>query len=290
MAATNLTRWGMLAAALAAIAVAGLVGATGGLAFSPGGLSAASPEHEPMGGVTSHAELSAKCTACHVPPRDTGTMSQRCTACHADTRAEFGDTTKTHGSLARGERCIECHTEHRGPNGVLVRSAHDDKTFPLTGKHATTTCDGCHNGAVTMADFRRAPKTCIGCHEDKDEHRGTFGTDCASCHNTTSWKDATLRHEEFPLDHGTRGTTPCKTCHQTPTDYKQYTCYGCHEHDPARVQRQHDDEVRGRNLDDCLSCHRGGSKHGERGERGERRERGEGGERRRRGRDHDGGL
>ena len=107
-----------------------------------------------------------------------------------------------------------------------------------------------------------APATCVGCHEKDDTHRGTMGADCGSCHGTTRWGDATFAHEAFPLDHGREGRIPCRTCHEDPANYTSYTCYNCHEHSRERVARDHRGEVRRANLDDCLACHRGGSKHG----------------------------
>ena len=81
---------------------------------------------------------------------------------------------------------------------------------------------------------------------------------------------------EFPLDHGSRGrASECSVCHQdAPRSYRTYTCYGCHEHSPARVAAEHREEGV-RNLDDCVRCHATGREHEGRGERGERR-RGEG--------------
>ena len=57
----------------------------------------------------------------------------------------------------------------------------------------------------------------------------------------------------------------CSTCHENRANYKQYTCYGCHEHSRDRVLRQHRGEVRTTNLDDCIRCHQGGREHGEGG-------------------------
>jgi hypothetical protein len=42
-------------------------------------------------------------------------------------------------------------------------------------------------------------------------------------------------------------------------DYKKYTCYGCHEHTPANIRREHVEEGI-RNFDNCVECHRSGDK------------------------------
>ncbi|EWS58946.1 hypothetical protein Y695_04654 [Hydrogenophaga sp. T4] len=47
----------------------------------------------------------------------------------------------------------------------------------------------------------------------------------------------------------------CETCHKNPADYRQYTCYGCHEHTLANVREEHEEEGI-RNFDNCVKCHR----------------------------------
>jgi len=51
-----------------------------------------------------------------------------------------------------------------------------------------------------------------------------------------------LRHT-FPVDHGERGPSSCRTCH--PGSVKTYTCYGCHEHTFAETIAEHAGEVSG---------------------------------------------
>jgi hypothetical protein len=52
------------------------------------------------------------------------------------------------------------------------------------------------------------------------------------------------------LGHG--GGTTCATCH--PSGFVSYTCYGCHEHDPASVRSEHLEEGIS-NFENCVSCH-----------------------------------
>jgi hypothetical protein len=56
-------------------------------------------------------------------------------------------------------------------------------------------------------------------------------------------------------DHNTR----CVTCH-VRNDYQQYTCYGCHEHTPANIRREHVEEGI-RDFNDCVECHRSADEH-----------------------------
>jgi hypothetical protein len=97
---------------------------------------------------------------------------------------------------------------------------------------------------------------------------------CAQCHSAQGWKPATFDHERlFALDgdHNAR----CETCHVN-NDYSRYTCYGCHEHTPANVRAEHEEEGI-RNFDNCVKCHRNATD--------EPKEGGEGGGRDRRERD-----
>ena len=111
---------------------------------------------------------------------------------------------------------------------------------------------------MRTTSIKARPRSCAGCHTKDDAHRGTFGTDCAACHNTDAWKPATFQHI-FPLDHGGKGIIACATCHTVPGNYKAYTCYNCHN--PADIQRLHSfAEMMGTNITDCVRCHPTGQK------------------------------
>jgi len=52
---------------------------------------------------------------------------------------------------------------------------------------------------------------------------------------------ATFDHNQYFVldrDHNAR----CVTCH-LGNDYKRYTCYGCHEHTPDNIRREHIEEA-----------------------------------------------
>lgn len=176
----------------------------------------------------------------------------RCESCHREYQAPF---VASHVA-AWGRDCQSCHDgrDRFGKN----QFSHDTTALPLDGAHTTTDCQVCHTRTSTLAGFAQAPTTCVGCHRKDDRHRGSMGDDCASCHTTRTWEGATFQHDVFPITHGEGGPVPCKTCHDDRTNYKRYTCYGCHEHSPARVQAEHRGEVRTSNLDNCLECHTGG--------------------------------
>lgn len=300
------TRWGILVALVALTGSSLSWYLSGGAIFSPGGLNA-EPDSTPLGGVVSHAALGTRCGACHAVPFSGRTMQGLCLECHTEITAELRDSASLHGSLAQGGSCISCHTEHHGPRASLTRldgggagmpegflaghvraygSAcgachrkndpfvrrrfnHDSTAYPLTGAHFRVTCEECHAGTRDLAGFKNAPTDCNSCHQKVDKHRGGFGSDCASCHEPTSWEAASFEHS-FPISHGGRGRVTCRTCHDTQGDWKRYTCYGCHEHTPARVAAEHREEgMGGRDLSDCVRCHSTGREHeGGEGHRG----------------------
>lgn len=203
-----------------------------------------------------HAALTTDCFACHAPFR--GTPAARCETCHKP--AQIGITTskgkplpqrpgKTpfHGKLAKAD-CIACHSDHAGP--LLAQSRVHAFDHTLLQPEAARQCASCH----------RAPKTAV--------HQGVKGN-CATCHNIKGWTPASFDHDRyFRLD--SDHNVACTTCH-VRNDFKRYTCYGCHEHSPARVIAEHREEGI-RKIEDCARCHRrgeGGEHHGDgRGEHG----------------------
>ncbi|MDQ8154645.1 MAG: cytochrome c3 family protein [Gemmatimonadota bacterium] len=259
------SRVGLVAAVLVAVLVAVVWRTDGGAMFSPGALHAADSTPALRGGVRAHAELSARCDACHAAPWSATRMDARCLQCHDDIQTALADTTTLHGAMRDVRACVTCHGEHAGAESpafkrVRLGEMHQRLGFPLTGAHRALACEKCHRNASTLTGYARAPKTCIECHRSEDKHKGGFGEDCGSCHGTRRWTGARFEHRVFPLDHGEGGRIACKTCHENPSNYKQYTCYNCHEHSRARVEREHRGEVRAQNLDDCVRCHRGGRK------------------------------
>jgi hypothetical protein len=70
------------------------------------------------------------------------------------------------------------------------------------------------------------------------------------CHTTTNWAVHYSGHD-FPLNHGGAGSE-CTTCHTSSFD--DYTCFQCHEHDPAETADKHAEEGI-TDLSDCAGCH-----------------------------------
>jgi hypothetical protein len=83
---------------------------------------------------------------------------------------------------------------------------------------------------------------------------------------------ATFDHDKYFVldrDHNVK----CVTCHER-NDYSRYTCYGCHEHSPEKIRREHIEEGI-RDFKNCVECHRSADEHDirmpGRGRKGERR-------------------
>lgn len=242
---------------------------------------------------SAHASLGNDCFACHQPFM--GASETRCQSCHKladigikDTQgqplARKGKTAKFHHALANPD-CMGCHSIHKGSKltqGDIRTFSHDllppdirrdcasCHTKPTNALHRplTANCSACHNSdAWKPAQFSHEtlPKTalaqCQSCHEKPQNrmHRPFTGS-CGSCHSTKAWEPATFNHNRYFVldkDHN----TDCATCHTGNlsgiggTDFKQYTCYGCHEHTPAKIRAEHLEEGI-RNFNNCVKCHR----------------------------------
>lgn len=195
-----------------------------------------------------HAALATDCFACHAPLR--GASTERCVACHAlpdiGLRTTQGVPIRTvvagranplkmsfHQELMEQD-CMACHSDHAGPK--LTQRSRKPFSHELLREATRNSCASCH----------AAP--------DNNLHRRAGASaDCAQCHTSTAWKPATFDHDKlFVLDRD--HDAPCETCHKG-NDYRGYTCYGCHEHTPAKVRREHVEEGI-RDFENCVECHR----------------------------------
>jgi hypothetical protein len=187
------------------------------------------------------------CRTCHTGTgNDFSYTAQTCTDCHTQHDAAF----MTQHIQERGSKCVNCHDGAGNMKGF-----DHNRVFVLDGRHAAVQCLTCH----VEEKFRGTPSECVACHGEPEIHAGLFGTDCAACHTTTAWAPAMLTQHTFPLDHGEQGEIACAVCHTE--SYVTYTCYGCHEHEPAETQRQHAKvDLVSTPLNDCAACHPTGRK------------------------------
>ena len=188
-------------------------------------------DHGKTGFPLSGSHKSAACAECHINGVYKGTP-KNCYACHASKDAHKGQF---------GTDCGSCHNPSSWKN---VSFDHSKTGFQLSGLHTNVQCSACHANNV----FKGTPKNCYACHAAKDAHAGQFGTDCASCHNPSGWKNVSFDHGKtaFPLL-GSHTTVKCSACHVnnvfkgTPKN-----CYACHAAKDAHG---------GQFGTDCASCH-----------------------------------
>jgi hypothetical protein len=175
------------------------------------------------------------CISCHTPERPKNHWTAQCSACHSTNAwlpASFDH------NAAGATDCNSCHTADR-PNN-----------------HWTAQCSACHNtNAWKPAAFnhRAAGATnCLDCHTG-NRPNNHFSGQCSQCHSTNAWKPASFKHS-FPMNHE-GANQQCQLCH-TNNNYNAYTCYGCHEHTPAKMQDEHDEVNNFSN--NCVRCHANG--------------------------------
>ena len=260
--------------------------------------------------VSAHAELATDCFACHAPLR--GAAPDRCITCHAlpdiGLRSTKGvaitnATVKAafHQQLTE-QNCMACHSDHAGPK--LTERSRKPFSHTLLQVGTRQKCESCHGapnndvhrnlsrgcgqchttGGWTPATFDHAllPKAelsrCESCHKPPTDslHRQIKGN-CGQCHSPVGWKPASFEHDKlFRLDRDHNAS--CVTCH-AGDDYSKYTCYGCHEHTVANIQRKHQKEGI-QNFENCVECHRSangepegkGSREGNRSGEGRKRD------------------
>jgi hypothetical protein len=179
------------------------------------------------------------CDTCHEPAKKWRDAPSDCNACHRKDDVHKG---------ALGTKCADCHGEN---DWKEAKFDHDKTRYALTGKHVETKCVDCHRKG---ADYKDAPRACIGCHRRDDEgakgHKGQYGERCESCHGTKGWKPSTFDHDRdtrWAL-RGKHRATKCADCH-TGHLYRQPTktdCWSCH---------RKDDKHEGTLGRDCGACH-----------------------------------
>jgi len=161
-----------------------------------------------------------------------------CEQCHADVHA---------GQFKREQTCASCHTLTAWKQ--LTFDHGRDTNYPLTGKHQTSSCAGCHPVAtlkgIKTAKYVGVERACDACHADVHVGQFTQGTSapksCDACHDTADFKETTFQHRppftDYTLD-GAHKRVACEGCHPafqvarnvTAVRYKPVprNCEGCH--------------------------------------------------------------
>lgn len=225
-------RWVLAIIAANAIALVALAFVYPHLMVGPGTLAAG------------HADLATDCFACHAPFR--GASAERCITCHALADIDVKRSGKSVGAGAAGtttpfhrdllsKDCMACHTDHAAPR--LTQTTRRSFAHALLAPAVAAQCVSCH-----------APPEAAS-HRD-------LGTACATCHRTSGWKPASFDHDKyFVLDR--HHNVSCVTCH-AEADRHRTTCFGCHEHQPEQIRREHRKEGI-LDVSHCVGCHRSAS-------------------------------
>ena len=186
-----------------------------------------------------HQDLTDDCFACHTP--FFGASEERCVSCHVV--EDIGIRTTARETIAEPEMrmpfhqhlteqdCTACHADHTG-----TRLADNPHPFShlLLKPETREQCSNCHV----------APKNEV--HQNLTEN-------CTQCHSATAWKPAMFDHDEF-FELDKHHNTTCVTCHVNNV-HTEFTCFGCHEHTPTNIRREHEEEGI-REFDNCVECHR----------------------------------
>jgi hypothetical protein len=197
-------------------------------------------------------------------------LSTECITCHTkDYQSTTNPPHVSAGPAFAASNCTTCHSFDTWANAKFDHNA--DTNFPLTGAHINTPCTTCHvNNNYTGS----LPTTCggSGCHlstwqQTNNPPHQTAGpafalSNCASCHNTTSWTTANFNHNtqtNFPLT-GAHISTPCATCHvnNNYTGSLPTTCggSGCHLSTWQQTNNPpHQTAGPTFALSNCASCH-----------------------------------
>ncbi|MBT4994078.1 MAG: hypothetical protein HOM93_11740, partial [Candidatus Marinimicrobia bacterium] len=176
-----------------------------------------------------------------------------CGACHTDVHAnEFIDQT-----------CDDCHNEN---NWAAARDDYDhdfETNFALRGAHKQLDCEKCHTASQKAAgDFQVQQfsglkfNLCTNCH--RDEHKGSFGTNCLKCHTENTFKQedvaGAFNHQttRYPLV-GMHVTVECALCHTKVDRFKLTAsfdqCSDCHADNHAGIFQKPERD------NSCDQCH-----------------------------------
>jgi hypothetical protein len=170
------------------------------------------------------AHLTVACDACHQAPRlhprrdAAGALVSvfkpvphaECSACHTD----------PHGGRL-GATCSSCHVTTSFTTVNRAGFDHARTRFPLLGRHASVSCERCHDFSPGGKVIRDRPfAACTDCHADAHAGGATVAgraADCAGCHSVDGWRPATFtvaQHQatRFPLA-GRHASVPCADCH-----------------------------------------------------------------------------
>ncbi len=198
----------------------------------------------------------AECASCH---QNNNYKEYTCYGCHEHSPAKIRQAHEK-VKIYSHQNCILCHPGgDKEESKIILRSIKDrhasantltDSTYVRLEGDKQTSHDSLKGQSISK---------CVSCHRSPfDDLHQTGNQNCTQCHFTDRWRPATLDHAQyFRFDGNHR--SECQTCHRD-NNYREYTCYGCHEHSPGKIQEEHLEEGIS-NYQDCVACHPSGNEH-----------------------------
>jgi len=190
------------------------------------------------------------CLDCHAN-RNFEDISSNCVSCH---QTNYDNATNpNHIAAGFSTDCASCHNTNPG----WSPSTFDHNLFPLTLGHDVQDCAQCH----TTVNYSDTSADCASCHQinydnttNPNHIAAGFSTDCASCHNTNpGWTPSTFDHSLFPLTLG-HDVQDCAQCHTT-ANYSDASpdCVSCHQ--TTFNNTTNPNHIAAGFSTDCASCH-----------------------------------
>ncbi|HAN79158.1 MAG TPA: hypothetical protein DCQ31_16025, partial [Bacteroidales bacterium] len=191
-------------------------------------------------------------------------LGTQCYTCH---QTEYQTATAPdHKAANYGTNCEDCHNVF---SREWKATGFNHGFFPLSRGHAITDCKECHK-----VENEKLNPACITCHTDDFNKAAdpnhvslNFPNECQYCHTTSPGWDtkSNLNHDikYFPIYVGIHGGKwdNCIDCHNNQSDFKDASCLGCHEHNQADMDDEHNGKRDYAYLSSaCLNCHPKGRK------------------------------
>lgn len=208
------------------------------------------------------AHRTADCSDCHQSESMVrfDVLGVNCIDCHREDYMATSDPNHTEAGFP--EDCSVCHPVN---SFQWTGAGFNHNFFPLVQGHSGRECSECH----TSGTYSDANPDCNSCHQPdymattNPSHSAMgFPFTCNLCHSLEpGWKPATFTehdNQSFPIYSGKhKGTwTSCTECHPNPSNYSQFTCISCHEHNKTDMDNKHREEGDySYNSAACLQCH-----------------------------------
>jgi hypothetical protein len=196
------------------------------------------------------------CASCHP---DNNYKKYTCYGCHEHSPAKIRQEHEK-VKIYSYQNCILCHLSGDKEETKAILQSIRDRHASANNLTGSTYMQTDRDNRSAHDPFKgKSISNCISCHRTPfDNLHQTGNQNCNQCHSTVRWSPATFDHAMyFRFDGNHR--SDCQTCHQD-NNYREYTCYGCHEHSPGKIREEHLEEGIS-SYQDCAACHPSGNEH-----------------------------